>query len=118
MCTGSGLQSWHRQRIRTLDRYIDSQIHQYIYIYIYIHTYIHAERTFVLIPEELYNDQSYQLDSRYEGNQYIGEIEEIKYGLTKVVTVGAIKKSIYDYAVEIRDKGYDVPRRFAWDENN
>lgn len=81
-------------------------------------SWLSAERTFVLTPEILYNDQSYQLDSRYEGNQYIGEIEEIKYGLTKVVTVEAIRKSIYDHASEIRDKGYNVPRRFAWDENN
>lgn len=79
---------------------------------------ISAARTFVLIPEELFNDQSYQLDSRYEGNQYIGEIEEIKYGLTKVVTVESIRKSIYDHAIEIRDKGYNLPRRFALEENN
>ena len=79
---------------------------------------ISGERTFVLLPEKLYNDQNYQLDSRYEGNQYIGEIEGIRYGLTKVVTVEAIRKSIYDHAIEIRDKGYNVPRRFAREEDN
>lgn len=76
-------------------------------------SWISAEKTFVLTPEKLYNDENYQLESRYEGNQYIGEIEDIKYGLTKVVTTEAIRESIYNHGIEIRDKGYNIPRRFA-----
>jgi hypothetical protein len=72
-----------------------------------------AERTNVLSPQKLFNDQKYQTESRYEGNLYIGEIEEIKYGLTKVVSTDAIRESLYDYEDIIEAKGYNLPRLFA-----
>ncbi len=76
-------------------------------------SWLSAERTNVLSPQKLYNDQKYQIDSRYEGNLYIGEIEEVKYGLTKVVSTEAIRESLYDYEDEILAKGYNIPGLFS-----
>jgi hypothetical protein len=72
-----------------------------------------AERTFVLSPKELYNDQTYQVDSRYEGNLYIGETKNIKYGMTKVVTIEAIRNSIFEHEEKINAAGYSIPVCFS-----
>jgi hypothetical protein len=76
-------------------------------------SWLSAERTNVLSPQKLFNDQKYQIDSRYEGNLYIGEIEEIKYGLTKVVSSEAIKESLFEHEDEIGAKGYNIPGLFT-----
>lgn len=75
-------------------------------------SWMNAKKEFVLKPMQLFNEQQYQVDSRYEGSKYIGELESIMYGITKVITIEAIKKSIQENAEDIKALGYSIPRSF------
>lgn len=68
-----------------------------------------AEHTNVLTPMQLVNDQKYQINSKYSGDSFIGDIENVKYGITKAVTIEKVKETIRKNAHAISIKGYAIP---------
>lgn len=72
-------------------------------------SWVPADRKTVLAPKQLVNDQEYQIDAVYEGSLYITDIENVKYGITKAVTIEKIKETILRNTDLIYNKGFAIP---------
>ncbi len=67
-----------------------------------------AEKRNILIPRSLLNYGRYQVDAKYKGEIVVGEIENVKYGVARVVSIEAVKNSIREGYSEIIGNGYSL----------
>lgn len=67
-----------------------------------------SEKKNILAPRSLLNYGRYQIDAKYKGDIIVGEIENVKYGITRIVSVEAIKNSIKENYDEIISQGYKL----------
>lgn len=67
-----------------------------------------AEKLSILSPKPLMNNNRYRLDAKYDGDLYINELENTKYGIAKVISIQAIKKSIEENKTMLINCGYEI----------
>jgi hypothetical protein len=67
-----------------------------------------AEKISILAPKPLMNNNRYRLDAKYDGDLYINELENTKYGIAKVISIQAIKKSIEENKTMLINCGYEI----------
>lgn len=75
-------------------------------------SYVPAEKFFFIKPLALQNEQQYQSDSKYDGDLFIGDFENIKYGITKVVSIKLIKEMIFKNKALFEEQGFN-PEQFV-----
>ncbi|MBN1301441.1 MAG: trypsin-like peptidase domain-containing protein [Melioribacteraceae bacterium] len=70
-------------------------------------SWVPAEKQNVLVPKSLINDSRYQIEAKYKGEMIIGEVENVKYGIAKVVSIEAVKKVLRENRDLLIQSGYD-----------
>ncbi len=71
-------------------------------------SWVPAERKNVLAPKALYNDKRYQVDAKYEGEMFISEIENVKYGIARVVSIQSVKSLLKENYETVLTEDYDL----------
>ncbi|GAB4143233.1 MAG: hypothetical protein Fur0015_11880 [Ignavibacteriales bacterium] len=75
-------------------------------------SWVPAEKLFFLKPTSLQNEQQYQSDSKYSGDLFIGDLENIKYGVTKAVSINSIKEMINKNKIIFEEFGFNPEQIF------
>ncbi|MFC2084920.1 serine protease [Bacteroidota bacterium] len=65
-------------------------------------SWVPAEKEYILKPKPLVNEQRYQVDAEYDGENYVGVVEGIKYGVTKVLRIETIKQTLKDQRSKLK----------------
>jgi hypothetical protein len=71
-------------------------------------SWVPAEKFFFLKPQELQNGKQYQSEAKYSGEIFIGETENIKYGITKAVAINSVKELLNKNKSLLLNNGFNV----------
>jgi len=71
-------------------------------------SWVPAEKFFFLKPQDLQNEKQYQSEAKYSGEIFIGETENIKYGITKAVAINSVKELLKKNRSLLLNNGFNV----------
>lgn len=73
-------------------------------------SWVPSDKLIYIRPSYLENNQQYQTDSKYAGDLYISETENIRYGITKAVMIDEIKKFILENSELLTRQKFNVDK--------
>ena len=73
--------------------------------------WVPEEKRNVLVPERRMNNKPYSNLIPYEGKSYVQRYSEIKYGITKVISIESVKSFLSKNEEQLKEKGYFFENR-------
>jgi S1-C subfamily serine protease len=71
-------------------------------------SWVPAERKKILVPKTLYNNKTYQLDAQYRGDVFISELENVRYGITRVISIQSVIDLLEKNDGKLVKNDYDI----------